>query len=81
MAKAVRAFCFTCSRHSTPYTTQTSKQVPLESGAKATALQALSRLPSASNLAERLECGAFTAAFAREMLHHDLNRLLRVHGF
>jgi hypothetical protein len=38
---------------------------PLESGVKATALQTLTRPPSVSRLAERLEGGAFTAAFAR----------------
>ena len=36
-----------------------------ESGAKATALQTLSRQPAALNLAKRLDCGAFTAAFDR----------------
>jgi hypothetical protein len=34
-----------------------------QSGAEATALQTLARLTSAFNLAKRLECGVFTAAF------------------
>ena len=38
---------------------------PPESGAKATALQTLTRLPSVSHVAKRLECGVFTAALAR----------------
>ena len=45
---------------------------PPESGAKATALQTLTRPPSVLNLAERLECGVFTAAFARTKAGHCL---------
>jgi hypothetical protein len=36
---------------------------PSEGGAKATAPQTLSRLAAFPNLAKRLDCGAFTAAF------------------
>jgi hypothetical protein len=36
-----------------------------ESGAKATALQALRDVENCMAVAERLECGAFTAAFVR----------------
>jgi hypothetical protein len=38
----------------------------VKSGAKATALQTLTRRPSVSCFAERLDCGAFTAALVRQ---------------
>ena len=38
----------------------------LKSGAKATAVQTLTRLPSVFHFARRLDCGAFTAAFPLE---------------
>jgi hypothetical protein len=45
---------------------------PPESGAKATALQTLTRLPSVFHFAKRLECGVFTAALARTKASHCL---------
>jgi len=44
-----------------------------KSGAEATAIQTLTRLPNVLHFAERLECGAFTAAFSAESV------FIRVH--
>jgi len=49
----------------------------MKSGAEATAVQTLARRPSASNFAERLDCGAFTAAFVCQIGPHSVVKDLK----